>query len=123
MQIEGQNGRSGGRGELLLLLAASTACIAVLTAAMANSGPVVFGSFGLTHVLVLALIGGALAIGSVLVWRSTGAARALVRRRQQEIADLRRNLAAAESILKAEPQVLVYWLPTEGVKVAVHTLT
>ncbi len=123
MQIAGNTGRTGGRGELLLLMAASLSCIIVLTVAVADAGPVVVGSLQLAHLLALAMTGGAVAVACALLWTSTGAARTLTRRRQDEVAELRRNLAAAEAILKAEPQVLVYWLPNEGVKIAVHTLT
>ena len=44
-----------------------------------------------------------------MLWRSTAAARRSTGARQDDVAELRRNLAAAEAILKAEPQVLVYW--------------
>ncbi len=37
--------------------------------------------------------------------------------------ELRKNLLTAESIIKAEPQVLVFWEQGQGVRVMVHTLT
>ncbi len=45
------------------------------------------------------------------------------RRREDETAELRRNLASAEAILKAEPQVLIYWQHGQSVRIAVNTLT
>ncbi len=123
MHIAGNSSRVTIRGELLLLLAASLSCVVVLIVAVVDAGPVVFGSLHLAHLLALALVGGTLAVACALLWTSTGAARAISRRRQDEVAELRRNLAAAEAILKAEPQVLIYWLPNEGVKIAVHSLT
>ena len=39
-----------------------------------------------------------------------------------EIAELRRNLLTAEAIIKAEPQVLVFWDQGQGVRVMTHTL-
>jgi nitrogen-specific signal transduction histidine kinase len=116
-------GQGTGRGDLLLLLAASLACVIVLTVAVADAGPFVMGSLQVAHILALAIVGGAIAVGLVLLWRSTGAARRLSRRRQDEVAELRRSLAAAEAILKAEPQVLVHWQQGSGVRIAVHTLT
>ncbi len=120
---DGTTHRSGGRTELLLLLAASLACAVVLTVAIIDQGPVLFGGMQLGHVLALAVSGGALAVAATMLWRSTAAARSLNRRRRDETAELRRNLAAAEAILKAEPQVLIYWQHGSGVKIAVHSLT
>lgn len=113
---------SAVRGELLLLLAASLSCAIVLTIALAD-GSAFDGMFRLVHVLMVALIGGALAVLGLAVWRLSGLADRRGQRRQDEIADLRRSLAAAEAILKAEPQVLIYWQQGVGVKVPVHTLT
>src|SRR6185369_12393881 len=41
----------------------------------------------------------------------------------QEMAELRRNLLTAEAIIKAEPQVLVFWEQGQGVRVMAHTLS
>ena len=38
------------------------------------------------------------------------------------LAELRKNLLTAEAILKAEPQVLVFWEQGQGVRVMMHTL-
>ena len=40
----------------------------------------------------------------------------------EEVAALRRNLLTAEAVIKAEPQILVFWEQGEGVRVMVHTL-
>ena len=37
--------------------------------------------------------------------------------------ELRKNLLTVESIIKAEPQVLVFWEQGQGVRVMVHTLS
>ena len=60
--------------------------------------------------------------GSIF-WQATSATRHAGKRRLDELAELRRNLAAAEAILKAEPQVLVYWEQGQGVKIAANTLS
>lgn len=112
-----------GRVELLLLLVASVACAIVLLVAVSEIGADALGTLQLAHVLAVVLIGAGLTMGALLLWRATGAASRLRSQRQDEIADLRRNLAAAEAILKAEPQVLVYWQQGESVKIVVNTLT
>ena len=40
----------------------------------------------------------------------------------EETAELRKNLLTAEAIIKAEPQVLVFWEQGQGVRVMAHTL-
>ncbi|MBS0241892.1 MAG: PAS-domain containing protein [Proteobacteria bacterium] len=111
------------RAELLLLLVASIACAIVLTASVAERSLIGIAGNKLAHVLALAVTSGAMAVALGLLWRSTHVARRLGRRRDDETAELRRRLAAAEAILKAEPQVLVHWQHGQGVRVAVNTLT
>jgi signal transduction histidine kinase len=114
--------QSTARSELLLLLAASVACAVVLMIAITEPGPALLGQIRLSYVLVLALVGGVLPLLGLALWRAGG----LDQRRgahQDEVAELRRSLAAAESILQAEPQVLIYWQHAQNVKIAVHTLT
>ena len=112
-----------GRNETVLLLAGLLFCSVVAVLIVADAGAVV-GSLELAQILALAVTGGAATLACGLIWRSTGVARHLGRKRIEEMAELRRNLAAAEAILKAEPQVLVYWQQgDETVKVPVHTLT
>ncbi len=111
------------RAELLLLLVASVACAIVLTATIADRGASGIGGLRLAHVLALAITTGAMAVALTLLWRSTLTARRIGRRRENETAELRRNLVAAEAILKAEPQVLIYWQHGQSVRIAVNTLT
>ncbi len=44
-------------------------------------------------------------------------------RAQAEARELRRTLAAAEALIKAEPQVLMHWEPGKGLSVVTNTLT
>jgi signal transduction histidine kinase len=111
------------RAELMLLLVASIACAIVLTAAIADRSAQGVGGLRLAHVLALAVTSGAMAVALALLWRSTRAARRMGSRREIETAELRRNLASAEAILKAEPQVLIYWQHGQSVRISVNTLT
>lgn len=111
------------RGEVLLLLVASLACAIVLTVVFAGAGPELLGPFRLAHLLALVVLAGAVGVAASVYWHSTSAARRVTRRRQDEIVELRRNLAAAEAVLKAEPQVLIYWEQGQSVKVAANTLS
>ena len=120
-QITAKDGAQ--RGELVLLLAASLACAMVLTFAMVDAGPELLGGLRLAHVLLLAVVGGAAVAVGVLLMRGRAQAHGRGQQQRDEIAELRRSLAAAEAILQAEPQVLVYWQHGQGVRIAVHTLT
>ena len=114
--------RFNARAELLLL-AASIACSIVLTATIVDRGTGVTGALRLSHVLAFAVTCGGIAVAVALLWRTTRTARNRRQRRDDETAELRRNLAAAEAILKAEPQVLIHWQQGQGVRIAVNTLT
>ncbi|MEZ5853884.1 MAG: PAS-domain containing protein [Hyphomicrobiaceae bacterium] len=111
------------RAELLLLLVASIACTIVLTSSIADRGETFAEPMRLAHLLGLIVTSGAMAVGLGLLWRSTRAAKRRLQRRDTETAELRRSLAAAEAILKAEPQVLIHWQQGQGVNVAVNSLT
>ena len=124
MQLSGNITRTAfGRGERLWLLVSSLCCIIVLVVVVADQGTAAIGSLELAQILALAVTGGAAAVVGGLLWRATGLANRFRRAAGDDVAELRRNLAAAEAILKAEPQVLVYWQPGDSVKVAVHTLS
>jgi ABC-type hemin transport system substrate-binding protein len=45
------------------------------------------------------------------------------RKARDEVAELRKNLLTAEAIIKAEPQVLVFWDQGHGAQVVAHTLS
>ena len=49
--------------------------------------------------------------------------RRQARRAQDESRELRRALAAAEALIKAEPQVLMHWEQGRGISVVTNTLT
>lgn len=115
--------RYNTRAELMLLLAASIACAIVLTATIADRGTGMGGPLRLSHLLALAVTCGGMAVALTMLWRTTRVARSRSRRRDDETAELRRSLAAAEAILKAEPQVLIHWQQGQGVRIAVNTLT
>lgn len=129
MQAKSETGGAAGqrsinaRAELMLLLVASVACAIVLTAAIADRSANGAASLKLAQVLAIAVTSGAMAVALALLWRSTRTARRLGERREDEAAELRRNLASAEAILKAEPQVLIYWQHGQRVRIAVNTLT
>lgn len=111
------------RRELLSLLLASLACIIVLMLGLAEARGLSVTSIALKHLLLAAIATGALGLAMTLIWHVLGRARRAIRRAEQEAAALRRNLMTAEAIVKAEPQVLVFWEQGQPLKVVAHTLS
>jgi signal transduction histidine kinase len=107
-----------------MLILASLACVTVLTAMLASGRRLLEGGSlpGSTWILaVLVAVGGAGAL--YFVYRTIAAMRRQTGRAQDEARDLRRALAAAEALIKAEPQVLMHWEQGKGFSVVTNTLT
>ncbi|HWV80241.1 MAG TPA: ATP-binding protein [Hyphomicrobiaceae bacterium] len=111
------------REDLILLLLAAIASVAVLAAAAFDTSTHVVGSLRLGWLLAGTVFVGAAAAMATLVWRSWLQQRWRLWQRRDEVVELRRSLAAAEAIIKAEPQVLIFWQQGENMRVAAHTLT
>lgn len=97
------------RNELVLLLLASMAVVTALTAALTRHAEMVSVGVGVQKLLLIAGITMGALLASLLVWRSVRTARHLSKRARDENADLRHSLAMAESVIQAEPQILLYW--------------
>ncbi|MGI9410893.1 MAG: ATP-binding protein [Hyphomicrobiaceae bacterium] len=111
------------RRELLALLLGSLACIVVLTLNVVDKPPQSIAGLTLSNLLLYAVVGG-LAIGAiVLVLVLAERARRVMRQARVETASLKRNLLMAEAIFRAEPQVLIFWDHTEGLRLVTHTLS
>ena len=113
----------GAFGDLAMLLLASLAVVTVLTIAVAGGGGRAVGGLSLGYLLLLSTVAGGGLLAAAAVWRSARAVRQAHRKAANETAVLRRSLATAESIIKGEPQVLVFWEQGQGLKVVTYTLT
>ncbi|WP_333793569.1 sensor histidine kinase [Hyphomicrobium sp.] len=115
--------RQNTRVELAMLALASLACVTVLTATFA-SGRRMLEEGGLPGgTWILAGLVAAAGAGAVyLLYQAITAMRRQTRRAQDEARELRRALAAAESLIKAEPQVLMHWEQGRGFSVVTSTL-
>ena len=123
MQLAARQSRTDATSrELLALLLASLACIVVLTLALIESSD---DGSGLTvrHLLAIALGVGTVGLALSLVWFVIRRSRQAILSAENEAASLRRNLLTAEAIVKAEPQVLVFWEQGQGLTVIAHTLS
>lgn len=107
-----------------MLALASLACVTVLTATLASGRRIIEEGWipGGTWILA-ALVAVSLAAALYLVYRSIVATRSKTRRAQDEARELRRALASAEALIKAEPQVLLHWEQGKGFSVVSNTLS
>jgi signal transduction histidine kinase len=111
------------RLELALLLITSVACVLVLTAGVSQdvflAGQGLDTSSWLTLTVAFAGVIAAImtALSAMRAWRRLNA------RRAAEILDLRRRLTTAEALIRAEPQVLIYWESGKSLELVTHTLT
>jgi signal transduction histidine kinase len=111
------------RLQLALLLVAAMACVATMLASFVSGHSLAAEEFDFRHIwLILAIAGSGLAVIAI-VWRMGSVARREARTAKTESAQLRRNLAAADAIIRAEPQVLVFWEQGQAVRIVSHTLT
>jgi signal transduction histidine kinase len=112
------------RRDLVMLLLASIACAVVLTLALTEGYTAAAnGSSRVKLLLVIALVVGAVALAVSWVWNLTNTSRDLIEAADAEVSMLRRNLLTTEAIIKAEPQVLVFWEHGQGLQVVTHTLS
>src|SRR5262245_25884695 len=117
MWLAGANGSLGRpRGEVALLLLASL-CIVLALVIVVAAGPAALSNWRTTFTLALSVAAGgsvlATAMALATMTRNTSRGRAT----PEEIDELRKTLLTAESIIKAEPQVLVFWEHGQGVRV------
>lgn len=120
--INAETGSEVGRRDLLLLLVTSAACVLTLALgagdATADAGAAATMR-SVTLVLLLALGAG---VGFMFLSRVRDGARRRIGEVEGELADLRRRLIAAEAVVNAEPQVLIFWEQGWGLRIVAHTL-
>jgi signal transduction histidine kinase len=111
------------RRQLAMLALASTACVSMLLGAIIAGERNQASSLDLRHITLIALVAGAGFIAGLIVWHMTSSARREARDAKLEAQNLRRNLASADAIIRAEPQVLIFWEQGQAVRIVAHTLT
>ena len=109
------------RGEVALLLLLSSVVVAALVIAIVDNGTVSLSGAS-RAVLLVSLTMGAAALAVLTAYRVMRPRPGPGHANAQEMAELRKNLLTAEAIIKAEPQVLVFWEQGLGVRVMTHTL-
>ncbi len=115
--------RTTTRRQLALLLLAAMACVAVLLSTYVSGTGVSAEGLDLRDISLISALAGAAFIAGLIVWHVTTVARKEARFAKAESQHLRRNLASADAIIRAEPQVLIFWEQGQAVRIVSHTLT
>src|SRR5215510_3198964 len=110
------------RGGTAVLLAAGILVVAALLfATVAGMHPLLSaGNSG--PILLISIAIGAAALAAAMLHRAMQRYAKGDQSMAAEIAELRKSLLAAEAVIKAEPQVLVFWEQGQAVRVMMHTL-
>ncbi|MEZ5898106.1 MAG: ATP-binding protein [Hyphomicrobiaceae bacterium] len=111
------------RRQLAMLAIAATACVTMLLGAVITGDKSQPGALDMRHITLIALVAGAGFIAGLIVWHMTSSARREARDAKAEVQQLRRNLASADAIIRAEPQVLIFWEQGQAVRIVAHTLS
>lgn len=106
-----------------MLLLAAMGCVTALLATFVSGHAIQPDRIDLRHISLIALVAGAGFIAGLIVWHMTSVARREARYAKAESLQLRRNLAAADAIIRAEPQVLIFWEQGQAVRIVAHTLS
>ncbi len=123
MWVAGANGSlRRPRAELALLLLASSLVVVALAIAVAHGAAAAPPEWRSTLILVLSAAAGGTLLAAAMSVMALLRRDGRWRHPRDELAELRRNLLTAESIIKAEPQALVLWEQGQGVRVMMHTL-
>ncbi len=105
-----------------MLLLASLAVVVVLSLVLLDSLSVETSGIRARHLLLIALIVGGIGTAAAFAWRTSNATTALLKRSRDESAVLRRTLATSEAVIKAEPQVLIFWEQGQGLRIIANSL-
>jgi signal transduction histidine kinase len=112
------------RRQLFFLLLAAMACVAAMLATFVSvqQAPTAVPD-DLRHAALIAVLASIALIAGYVVWRMMTLARRQAYSAKEESTQIRRNLAAADAIIRAEPQVLLFWEQGQAVRVVSNTLT
>lgn len=111
------------RRQLALLLLGAMACVSTLLGGIIAGDQSHPQGFDIRHIALIALVAGAGFIAGLIIWHIASSARQEARNAKAESLQLRRNLAAADAIIRAEPQVLIFWEQGQAVRIVAHTLS
>lgn len=111
------------RNELVMLLLASMAVVTSLTYAVTRGEAQGGAPIDVQKLLLMSGVTVVGLLACLMVWRAVNIARHVSRRSREENAELRRNLATLEAVIRSEPHVLLFWEQGQQARVIAQTLT
>lgn len=114
--------RTSGRVEIAFGLLAFVLIGTVLALVVGHS-PFAPARMDPASILAIAIVAGALTVAAAVIVLRFRSITSRYRQLSDEAAHLRKSLLAAEVVLKAEPQVLVFWAQGQGPEIITHNLT
>ena len=105
-----------------MLLAAGVLVVAALSLASMAGAPAILSAGRSGPLLLVSIAIGAAVLAAAMLHRTMQRYARTDHGMSAEIAELRKSLLAAEAVIKAEPQVLVFWEQGQAVRVMMHTL-
>jgi signal transduction histidine kinase len=121
--IANRKQRTTTRRQLAVLLLAAMFCVAAMLAVFIAGHGVTPELTDLRHLSLMGLVAIGAVLAALMIWHITITARREARYAKAESLQLRRNLAAADAIIRAEQQVLIFWEQGQAVRIVAHTLT
>jgi signal transduction histidine kinase len=110
------------RRELAVLLAGGVLMLVALLLASVAEAPTALSGGRSGPLLLLSLAIGAAVLAAAMLHRAKQRYAKTDQSLAAEVAELRKSLLAAEAVIKAEPQVLVFWEQGHAVRIMMHTL-
>ncbi len=92
-----------------MLLLASLSVMSALVLVVVLGPAAALQGWRTTFILLLSVAAGGTVLAAAMAFATMVRSGGQGRHSHEEIAELRKNLLTAESIIKAEPQVLVFW--------------
>ncbi len=113
---------AGKPHELIALVVASLACVLILAGGIASGGVVRVPFAGAQPLALIGIGTGVLLALGALAWLTVVRSKREERRALAEAHGLKRSLAAADSIIRSEPQILLFWEQNQPLRVVAYTL-
>lgn len=110
------------RKELILLLLAAFSVVMTLTIVVSGISGSASGGFHVRQAILAAVVAALSLFVVTGVWRITRAALRETKATREQNIDLRRQVTAADAIIKTEPQVIVFWEQGQAMRIVTHTL-
>lgn len=110
------------RKELILLLLAAFSVVMTLTVGFSGITEAASGGFQVRQAVLVSVVAALSLFLCTGIWRVIRTAHGEARAAREQNADLRRQVTAADAIIKTEPQIIIFWERGQAMRIVTHTL-